>query len=77
MKLSWTPIDEVKGIVPSSKVVTRWRLTTEQTVIYFVSEHEYNNLWHENMATEAVTDILVDYLYNVLDEDLYHVSIRM
>ena len=34
-------------------------------------QEEYNKLWHENMASEAVTELLVDYLYNVIDVDLY------
>lgn len=37
-------------------------------------QEEYNKLWHENMVSEAIAEILVDYLYNVIDEDLYDVQ---
>ena len=40
--------------------------------MYLVEEPEYDRLWHEKMATEAVADMLVDYLYTI-DEDLSHV----
>ena len=35
-------------------------------------QEEYNKLWHENMASEAASDMLVDYLYDVIEEDLYN-----
>lgn len=35
-------------------------------------QEEYNKLWHENMASEAATDMLAEYLHNVIDKDLFN-----